>query len=261
MVKTTSEKSTVLSDQVIFINGACGLIGERFVDVCLNAGASVVAADIDATQLSDLSARIESSKLFTQAVDLTSALDVQKALDKSVQHFGLVTAVVNGAYPRNKRYGRRFFDVEYADFCENLSLNVGTTFSVCQIFARYFKEQHRGNIINLGSIYGVMAPDFDIYPDPMTMPVEYAAIKSAVIHLTKYMAQMLRKEGVQVNCISPGGVLDSQPEVFLERYSAKCGQQGMLLPENLDSTLLYLLSPHSKAVTGQNIIVDDGFSL
>ena len=251
----------MLSDQIVFISGACGLIGKRFVETCLNAGASVIATDIDAVKLNELSDEFSSAKLMLNTLDLTSPEDIGTVLKESVEHFGSVTALVNAAYPRNKQYGRRFFDVEYADFCENLDLNVGTTFSTSQIFAQYFQEQQQGNIINLGSIYGVMAPDFDIYPDSMSMPVEYAAIKSAVIHLTKYMAQLLRKDGVRVNCISPGGILDSQPEAFLESYNAKCGQQGMLNSEHLDSTLLYLLSPNSNAVTGQNIVVDDGFSL
>lgn len=257
------ENKKLLKDQIIFISGACGLIGKRFVEVCLHAGASVIAADINAEQLSVLAreAKTDSKKLLTITLDLTSSEEVQQALQTSIQTFGSVTALVNTAYPRNKHYGRKFFEVKHNDFCENMNLNIGTTFLTCQTFAAYFKEQGQGNIVNLGSIYGVMAPDFDVYPDAMTMPVEYAAIKSAVIHLTKYMAQLLRKDGVRVNCISPGGILDSQPEAFLERYNAKCGLQGMLNTEHLDSTLIYLLTANSNAVTGQNIVVDDGFSL
>ena len=252
----------MLAGQVVFINGACGLIGQRFVSACLDANAKVVAADINQQQLKALSEFYSSADLLTMSIDLSSAEQVQKGLEQSTEKFGEVTALVNAAYPRNKQYGREFFDVEFADFCENLNLNIGTTFLSCQTFSRYFKEQGRGSIVNLGSIYGMMAPDFDIYQDAnFTMPVEYAAIKSAVIHLTKYMAQMLRKEGIRVNCISPGGVLDSQPQAFLDRYNARSGQQGMLLPEQLNSTLLYLLSEKSSAVTGQNIVVDDGFSL
>ena len=200
-------------------------------------------------------------RLLILRLDLSIPDDIDKALKTAVIEFGLVSDFVNAAYPRNPQYGREFFDVEYADFCENLNLNIGTTFAANQVFARYFQQHKRGNIINLGSIYGVVAPDFAIYSQPMTMPVEYAAIKAAVIHLTKYMAQLLRKDGVRVNCISPGGILDAQPETFLQRYNAKCGQIGMLDSTHLDSTLLYLLSKNSSAVTGQNIVVDDGFSL
>jgi len=251
----------MINDQTVFINGACGLIGSEFVSACLENGASVVAADISKDRLANLASEHSSTRLQTIAVDLTSADSVENSLNLAVEQFGKVTALVNAAYPRNANYGREFFDVEYGDFSENLTLNVATTFQACKTFGRYFKEQGQGNIINLGSIYGVVAPDFDIYPEGMTMPVEYAAIKSAIIHLTKYMAQLMKKDGVRVNCISPGGILDSQPEYFLEKYNKKCGRLGMLNSEHLNSTLLYLLSEASSAVTGQNIVVDDGFTL
>ena len=252
----------MLTKKVVFINGACGLIGSQFVKACLAVNAKVIAADINQLHLDTLSQSCSSDDLLTLCIDLCSVEQVQSGLEASIEKFGELTALVNAAYPRNKHYGREFFDVEFDDFCENLNLNIGTTFLSSQIFSRYFKAQGRGSIVNIGSIYGMMAPDFDIYQDVnFTMPVEYAAIKSAIVHLTKYMAQMLKKNGVRVNCISPGGILDSQPKAFLERYNARSGQQGMLLAEQLNSTLLYLLSENSSAVTGQNIVVDDGFSL
>ena len=95
----------------------------------------------------------------------------------------------------------------------------------------------------------------------MTMPVEYAAIKSALIHLTKYMAKYLKDKNVRVNCISPGGILDKQPESFLEQYKSNCLSKGMLDPEDIMGALVFLLSDASKFINGQNIIVDDGFTL
>ena len=247
-----STTARAMTDQIIFVSGAAGLLGQRFVEIALDAGASVVAADINGQALDKLKKQLNddyslhddsefAAKLLTLQLDLTSPKDIQNALIESIDQFGTVTALVNAAYPRNDQYGREFFDVEYDDFCENLNLNIGTTFSISKVFAKYFQEQQQGNIINLGSIYGVMAPDFAIYPGSMTMPVEYAAIKSAVIHLTKYMAQLLRKDGVRVNCISPGGILDGQPESFLQRYRDKCGTQGMLNSAHLDTTLFCLL--------------------
>ena len=159
--------------------------------------------------------------------------------------------MVNAAYPRNKNYGRHFFDVEYEDFCENVSVHLGGYFLTSQQFAKYFAETGCGNIINISSVYGVIAPKFEIYKDtPMTMPVEYAAIKSALIHLTKYMAKYLKDKNVRVNCISPGGILDKH-----------CLSKGMLDPEDIMGALVFLLSDASKFINGQNIIVDDGFTL
>jgi NAD(P)-dependent dehydrogenase (short-subunit alcohol dehydrogenase family) len=71
----------------------------------------------------------------------------------------------------------------------------------------------------------------------------------------------LKGRGVRVNCISPGGILDRQPEAFLEAYKSYCNEKGMLDPQDISSTLIFLLSDASRYITGQNLIVDDGFTL
>jgi NAD(P)-dependent dehydrogenase (short-subunit alcohol dehydrogenase family) len=107
-----------------------------------------------------------------------------------------------------------------------------------------------------------MAPRFEVYENTaMTMPVEYAVVKSALLHLTRYMAKYYKGQNIRVNAISPGGILDRQPEQFVARYNASCMSKGMLEKGDLVGTLLYLLSDQSRFVTGQNIIIDDGFTL
>ncbi len=95
----------------------------------------------------------------------------------------------------------------------------------------------------------------------MTTPVEYAAIKSGLIHLTKYMAKYFKGMNIKVNTLSPGGILDAQPESFLNNYKKYCSNKGMLEKEDMTGTLIYLLSDMSQYVNGQNIVVDDGFIL
>jgi NAD(P)-dependent dehydrogenase (short-subunit alcohol dehydrogenase family) len=145
---------------------------------------------------------------------------------------------------------------------ENLGMNLGGCIIPSQLFSLYFQKQGHGNIINISSIYGVIAPKFEIYDDTeMTMPVEYAAIKSGMLHLTKYMAKYFKGMNIRVNAISPGGIIDHQPKEFLENYKEKCLIKGMLNQSDLNGTLIYLLSDMSKYVNGQNIVVDDGFIL
>ena len=152
--------------------------------------------------------------------------------------------------------------MEYSDFVENLGLNLGGYFTTSQQFAKYFQNKKYGNIINISSIYGVVAPKFEVYENTsMTMPVEYTAIKSGLIHLTKYMAKYFKGMNIKVNTLSPGGIFDSQSEIFLEKYKAECLNKGMLNKSDLQGTLVYLLSDMSKYVNGQNMIVDDGFTL
>ncbi|HDL01184.1 MAG TPA: SDR family oxidoreductase, partial [candidate division Zixibacteria bacterium] len=183
-------------------------------------------------------------------------------IDKIENMYGRVDGLVNNAYPRNSNYGRKLEEVSYEDFCENVSSHLGGYFLVSQQFGLLFRERSGGSIVNMASIYGTMAPRFDIYSETnMTIPVEYAAIKSGIIQLTRYFAQYFKGDSVRVNSISPGGVLNNQPEAFLKQYNAHCGAKGMLDPEDITGSLLFLLSDSSKYITGQNIIIDDGFSL
>ena len=143
-----------------------------------------------------------------------------------------------------------------------MNLHLGGYFLVMQQFASYFQRHGGGNMINIASIYGVIAPKFGVYSGTsMTMPVEYAAIKSSIIHLTQYFAQYFKSSGVRCNVLSPGGVLDEQPELFLNQYRSHCAKKGMLDAQDLCGSLIYLLSDASKFVTGHNLIVDDGFCL
>ena len=93
------------------------------------------------------------------------------------------------------------------------------------------------------------------------MPVEYAAIKSGLIHLTKYMAKYFKGKNIRVNTISLGGIEDKQPESFLRAYKEFCLNKGMLNAKDISGTVLFLLSDLSEYVNGQNIVVDDGFTL
>ena len=264
----------MLKDQVVVITGGAGLIGKEFVKVVVENGATAIIADISEDMgykaldivAEELHTKSQipnpKSKLDFVKLDITSKDSISECIEYLDRKYGRIDALVNNAYPRNKNYGKHFFDVEYSDFVENLGLNLGGYFTASQQFAQYFQKQSYGNIINIGSIYGVIAPRFEIYENtPMTMPVEYAAVKSGLIHLTKYMAKYFKGMNIKVNALSPGGIFDHQPEEFLAKYKNKCLNKGMLDNSDLKGTLVYLLSDMSKYVNGQNIVVDDGFSL
>ncbi len=256
----------ILEDMVVVITGGCGLLGRELTRAVLKAGGIPVIADIDKQMgvefLGALQREVGISRGVFVELDITSKTSVLDSIGKVKDKFGRIDALVNSAYPRNKNYGRSFFEVEYEDFCENVNTHLGGYFLTSQQYAAFFKEQGRGNIINLASVYGVIAPRFEIYDGTsMTMPVEYAAIKSAVIHLTRYTAKYLKGSGIRVNSVSPGGILDNQPESFLENYKSFCLSKGMLDRTDVTGTVVFLLSDLSSQINGQNIILDDGFSL
>jgi len=111
-------------------------------------------------------------------------------------------------------------------------------------------------------VYGFLAPRFEVYDGtPMTMPVEYAVIKAGVLQLTRYLARYLAGQNIRVNAISPGGIEDGQPAAFQAAYRSFCLNKGMLETRDVCGALLFLLSDLSAFVNGQNLVVDDGFSL
>lgn len=247
------------------ITGGAGLIGTEFSNAIAEQNGLVVIADKNLESAEGV-ARLINQKYPNRALpvflDITKKESILSLIKTVSQSHTRIDALINNAYPRNKHYGRALEDVSYEDFCENVNLHLGGYFLVAQQFASFFKQQGHGNIINLSSIYGVRAPQFDIYTEVnFTMPVEYAAIKSAVHHLTLYFAQYFKKDGIRVNSLSPGGVFDNQPEPFLKKYKNHCGNQGMLKAQDLCGSLVFLLSDASKHITGQNLIVDDGFTL
>jgi NAD(P)-dependent dehydrogenase (short-subunit alcohol dehydrogenase family) len=256
----------MLANQVVVITGGAGLIGQEFVKAVIEQKGIAIIADINSTLgnqvKSDLSKALKTSNIDFIELDITSKKSLEECITYLSKKYNRIDALVNNAYPRNKNYARHFFDVEYEDFVENLGLNLGGYFTTSQQFSKYFKQQGYGNIINISSIYGVITPKFEVYDNtPMTMPIEYAAIKSGLIHLTKYMAKYFKGMNIKVNTLSPGGIFDNQPEIFLDAYKKECSNKGMLDKSDLKGTLIYLLSDMSRYVNGQNIIVDDGFTL
>jgi NAD(P)-dependent dehydrogenase (short-subunit alcohol dehydrogenase family) len=258
-------QSSSLKDKLIVVTGGAGAIGQCFVRGIAERGGIAIAADINldaAKSLADELLQDGAGQVEAAHMDITNKDSIVALITDLRQRRGQIDAVVNNAYPRNKNYGRKLEDVTYFDFCENVDMHLGGYFLVAQQFCLVFKEQGYGNVVNMSSIYGSIAPRFEVYDGTaMTMPVEYAAIKSAIELLTRYFSQYFKGTGIRVNCLSPGGILAGQPTDFLAAYNKHCASKGMLEANDLLGSLVFLLSDESSFMTGQNLLIDDGFSL
>lgn len=256
----------MLKDKVIVITGGAGLLGKEFCRAVAESNGTVIVADKDPEQgeraAEKINAAYPGNRAHFHRVDINDRRSLDSLIATVSRHHDGIDALVNNAYPRNGSYGRKFEDVTREDFCENLALHVGGYFLAAQSFIEHFRKRGRGNIVNLASVYGYLAPRFDIYKDTaMTMPVEYAVIKAGILQLTRYLAVYLKNENIRVNALSPGGILDSQPQSFLAAYREFCANKGMLNGRDVSGALLFLLSDMSAYVNGHNLVVDDGFSL
>lgn len=256
-----------LEAKTVVITGGAGLIGKGFVRAVVENGGTAIIADIDEKSGSrvqaELTAELGTEKVEFIQVDITSKESIRGMIDVIVHKHKAIDALVNNAYPRNKNYGRKFEDVTYEDFCENLNLHLGGYFLMSQEVSRVMVQQKAGVIVFVASIYGFMAPRFELYENAdFTSPVEYSAIKGALLSLTKYLASYLGKHDIRVNAISPGGVHNNQSDSFVEQYSRKTiiGNR-MAEPGDLAGALVFLLSDASRYITGQNIVVDGGWSI
>tara|TARA_Y100000590_G_scaffold464857_1_gene635367 strand:+ start:389 stop:1141 length:753 start_codon:yes stop_codon:yes gene_type:complete len=249
--------SSDIKNKVIVLIGSEGLLGKGLNSYLTSLGACVVSAD---KSLKDV-VQEEVDTLRTQ-VDITNVASIEKLIKITEEKFERIDCLINTSYPRSNKNLVSLEDVTYEDFCENLNLHLGGYFLATKTFASFFALQGHGNVINFASIYGVIHPRFEIYNDTsISMPIHYAAIKSALIHLTGYYAKYYKGKNIRFNTISPGGIANDHEANFSNQYKEYTLNKGLLDSEDILGSVEYLVSDKSKFVNGQNIVIDDGFTL
>ena len=140
-------------------------------------------------------------------------------------------------------------------------VNVTSTMLINRAVAEKMKTQGLGSIVNIASLFGVLAPDQRKYGDSgLNSNAAYGASKAAVILMSKYLATYYANTGIRVNSISPGGIERNQPIDFIERYADGTTIGRMGTPEDIVGAISYLLSEESKWTTGINLVIDGGYS-
>ncbi len=141
-----------------------------------------------------------------------------------------------------------------------LEVNLTAVFDLSKGLVSKLRKGGYGSIINVASIYGLNGPDYSLYEGTdMGNPAAYAASKGGLLQLTRWLSTTLAP-GVRVNSISPGGVYRNQPKQFVERYEAKTPLGRMATEEDIKGAAIYLASDLSAYMTGQNLIVDGGWT-
>ena len=247
---------------VVMITGAAGRIGSAIAYSVISQGGKVIVVDVNEAGLEQIMIGQDEDSVLAIVADAGIPEEADRCIAVGMKKFGKIDAAVHSAYPRSVGWGARFEDIQQKCLNEDLSSQLGGAILFSQRALEFFRKQGHGNLIHISSIMGVVTPKFENYVGTkMTSPIEYTAIKAALIAMSKYLAKYYKGNNVRVNCISPGGILDQQPESFLEKYRSCCNDKGMLDANDLVGTVLYLLADQSRYVTGQNIIVDDGWSL
>jgi NAD(P)-dependent dehydrogenase (short-subunit alcohol dehydrogenase family) len=141
-----------------------------------------------------------------------------------------------------------------------IEVNLTAIFEFCQGLSPLLKASKGACVINVGSIYGMCGPDWSLYEGTnMGNPAAYAASKGGLIQLTRWLSTVLAPD-IRVNCVSPGGVARNQPQVFVDRYVTRTPLKRMGEEDDFKGAVLYFSSDISAWVTGQNLVVDGGWS-
>lgn len=244
----------ILRDKIILVTGGSGLIGRAILEDIRSKGGIAINIDLN------IETNIETLEVKS---DITNEESVIETINLILENFGRIDGLVNNAYPRTKDWGTKFEDIEFSSWQKNVDMQMNSTFLFCQKVLTIMARQQSGSIVNIASIYGVVGNDFTLYEEyGGTSPAAYAAIKGGVINLTRYLASYFGKNRIRINCVSPGGILDdrNQHPSFIRRYCEKVPMQRMGNPDDIAPAVSFMLSEEAKYITGQNLIVDGGWT-
>ncbi len=243
--------NNTLKDKIIIVTGGSGLLGKEIIKNLEAKGAIAINADIN------VETDFEKN---TFTVDITSEESIVKAIKLVSDYYGKIDGLVNNAYPRTQDWGTKFEDITYESWQKNVDMQMNTTFLFIQkIMSELLKT--KGAIVNMTSIYGVVGNDLTIYESTsINTAAPYSAIKGGVINFTRYLASYYGRQGVRVNCVSPGGIFDNQHETFVANYEKKVPMGRMGNPDDIAPAVSFLLSDEAKYITGQNLIIDGGWT-
>lgn len=241
-----------LKNKVILVTGGNGLLGRSILDRIQQEGAVCINLDLHQETTSDLS---------SVYCDVTNQNSVDEAVELIYKAYGCIDGLVNNAYPRTKDWGAFFEDIKFESWENNVSWQLNSYFYMSQKVISKMVSNGSGSVVNIASIYGVVGPDFSVYDNTeMTMPAAYSAIKGGLINLTRYLASYFGPKQIRVNAVSPGGIFDHQTESFVDRYEKKVPLRRMGVPEDISPSVAFLLSDDAKYITGQNLIIDGGWT-
>lgn len=251
-----------LTGKVALVTGGAGLIGQALCEALAEHGATVLVGETAMDEARALAGRLGADVTAVE-LDITSDASVEDAVAGALDEHGGIDVLVNSAYPHNENYGRPYEDVAIDDWRENVDLHLNGYFRAVHHVSRAMIDGGRGgSIINVGSTYGVQAPDFSVYEGTgMTSPVEYAAVKGGIVNLTRYLASYLGPHGIRANTLSPGGVFDGQPPEFVDEYERRTPLGRMARPDDFKGPVVFLASDASRYVTGHNLLVDGGWTI
>lgn len=239
-----------LSGKVAIVTGGAGLLGQEHCTAIRDAGGIAIAFDT-----------VDPIPPYQWFVNITSAVCVARALKLVITDYGRVDILINNAAINSEQGATQTFE-DYSLEVWQREIDVGLTgaFLCCQIIGGYMAQHGGGVIVNIGSDFTNIAPTPAHYA-PNVKPPSYSVIKHGIHGLTKYLAAYWAGQGVRVNTLSPGGVLNGQDAEFVTRISSAIPLGHMADKSAYRGAIQFLCSDASAYMTGHNLIMDGGRSI
>ena len=263
-----------LNGRVAIVTGGAGLLGYHHGAILAAAGAHVVLLDLPIADPAGRASQLAAAhgiECLGCGGDITNEAGLEVIRDRILQRFGRIDILINNAANNPKveeAAGKAWSRLENFPLeTWDADIRVGLTgaFLCSRIFGAEMAKRRSGVIVNVASDLGIIAPDQRLYrvdglPEDQqpVKPVTYSVVKTGLLGLTRYLATYWSSANVRVNAISPGGVFNGQPEVFLNRLEQLIPMGRMANQNEYEGAILFLCSDASSYMTGANLVVDGG---
>jgi len=256
-----------LKGKVSLVTGAAGYLGSTISATLVNLGSDIVLVDVNKAKLNKVAINLK--KISKQNIDiiscnLTSSSSIEKVVKLIQKKYGKLDVLVNSigmvGTDKMKGWNTSFKKQSKKSWDNAININLTSVFFLIQALYKLMKKAKDSSIINISSIYGTNAPDQKIYKNTnINNPAAYSVSKAGLTYMTKWLASSLAPN-IRVNTISPGGIKRNQSKVFMKQYISKTLLNRMATEEDIVGAIIFLATNMSSYVTGQNIIIDGGFT-
>lgn len=249
-----------LKGKVIVVTGGSGNYGRCIVEGLAEADGTVVTTsrNLETAQRTAEEFRQVGLDVHAMQVDQADPESVQGFKDELVKNFGQLDAFVNNAVARPMNS----YDAPLSQFDESMRINATGMMDLLREMTDLIALSGGGSVINIASMMGMFGPDLSNYEGTAmgNPPPDYFFHNAGLINLNRYMAQVMGGKNVRFNCISPGGLFNHQPPVFLENYTKKVPLRRMANQDDIKGLIVLLASEAGAYINGENILMDGGLN-
>jgi NAD(P)-dependent dehydrogenase (short-subunit alcohol dehydrogenase family) len=248
-----------LTGKTVVITGGYGHLGTAIVESLVVHGGNVYVLGRDRNKFSK---SFGDDKVKFVNCDVAQTASIEKAFEEVAQKAGVIDVLINSAFYSK---GQSPLAMSDEDWATGIDGTLGNVFRCMRAIIPHMNKQKSGKVINVSSMYGMIAPDFSIYdesPDFLNPP-HYGAAKAGVLQLTRYYASYLGKSGITVNSVTPGPFPSDavqKDRSFIEKLSSKTILGRVGKPKDLAGIFVFLSSDSANYITGQNFVVDGGWT-